>query len=144
MSKPIHRDELDRRMEAWRMYYVQRKPTRAIAEHFGVSRQSVRNWIVSLGGELADDEHARAFRDKIAVTLPEGAMLCSACDIIAETHESGLCPSCRGDVESERDQEIRAELELFSDSAFLNNPRNIGRYDPAKVGHIRGVIPRCR
>ena len=141
MSKPIHRDELDRRMEAWRMYYVQRKPTRAIAEHFGVSRQSVRNWIVSLGGELADDEHARAFRDKIAVTLPEGAMLCSACDIIAETHESGLCPSCRGDVESERDQEIRAELELFSDSAFLNNPRNIGRFDRSEVDCIQGVIP---
>jgi hypothetical protein len=128
-------------MEAWRMYYVQRKPTTAIAEHFGVSRQSIRNWIVSLGGQLMDDEHDRAFREKIAVTLPAGTMLCQACDIIAERDESGLCPSCRGDVESEHEQEIRAEIELFSDAAFLNNPRNIGRFNPATIDCIRGVIP---
>ena len=128
-------------MEAWRMYYVQRKPTTAIAEHFGVSRQSIRNWIVSLGGQLMDDEHDRAFREKIAVTLGDTEMLCSACDIIAEKHDSGLCPSCRGDVESEHDQEIRAELEMFSSAAFMNNPRNIGRFDRSKVDGLRGVIP---
>jgi hypothetical protein len=129
-------------MEAWRMYYVQRKPTTAIAAHFGVSRQSVRNWIVSLGGEIADDEHDRAFRAKIIATLPAGTMLCGACGIIADTHDSGLCPSCRGDVESERDQELRAELELFSDAAFLDNPRNVGRFDASKAHGIKGVIPR--
>lgn len=141
MSTPIHRDELDRRMEAWSMYYAGGMPTTRIAEHFGVSRQSIRNWIVSLGGEIADDEHDRAFRAKIIATLPAGTMLCAACDIIAEKHDSGLCPSCRGDVESEHDQEIRAELEMFSSAAFLSNTRNIGRYDAHKVRSIRGVIP---
>jgi hypothetical protein len=128
-------------MEAWSMYYAQGMPTTQIARHFGVSRQSIRNWIVSLGGELTDDEHDRAFRAKVIASLPAGTMLCSACDIIAPAHESGLCPDCRGDAESEHDMEVRAELEMFSSAAFMDNPRNIGRFDPRTTDCIKGVIP---
>lgn len=137
MSTPIHRDELDKHMEAWRMYYVDKRPTSAIAAHFGVSGQSIRNWLTALGGVIDDDEQQRVFRDKIAASLIDGEMLCAACDIICETHETGLCPSCQG--ERERETEREAELALFSDAAFLDNPRNIGRFDPKKVGSVRGV-----
>ena len=143
MGERIRHDELDRRMEAWRMYYIDRRSSATIAEHFGVTRQSVHNWLKSLGGDIrtGPDENEAVYRDRIAATLGDADMLCAGCGIIAERHPSGLCASCRGDIETEHDQEVRAELEMFSSAAFLNNPRNIGRFDRSKVDVIKRVIP---
>ena len=52
-----------------------------------------------------------------------------ACGLLLEEWdlEPGMCANCRGDVE--RETELEAEMALFSTSAFLDNPRNIGRFD---------------
>ena len=137
----LKRDELDRHMEAWHMYYVDKVPTVAIAAHFHVSRQSIRNWLTGLGGEERglDEEMRIVYRAKIQAALGDTEMLCDECDIICETDASGLCASCRG--ETERNLERNAELELFSDAAFFSNPRNIGRFNRSEVDFIQGVIP---
>lgn len=143
MSTPIHRNDLDRRMQAWRMYYIERRSSAFIAEQFGVTRQSVHNWLKSLGGDIrtGPDETEAIYRDRIAATLGDADMLCASCGIIADRHPSGLCASCRGDIETEHDQEVRAELEMFSSAAFMDNPRNIGRFDRRTTDCIKGVIP---
>lgn len=99
MGEMISREQLDKRMLAWQMYYVGGQATSTIARHFGVSRQSIRYWITSLGGEIGDDEAQRAFKDRIRATLPEGAMLCAECEIITDADPSGLCADCRQERE---------------------------------------------
>ena len=63
------------------------------------------------------------------------------CGMVLEGEEliTGVCGMCQG--ERERETELEAELALFSTSAFLDNPRNIKRFDPWKTDCIRGVIP---
>jgi hypothetical protein len=112
VSELLNREQLDRRMAAWEMYYIEHMATTTIARHFKVSRQSIRNWIVSLGGELGDDDIQRAMRDRVRANLAAGQMLCRECDVITPAHDSGLCPACRG--EENADDERSAWLEFES------------------------------
>ena len=63
------------------------------------------------------------------------------CGAVLEPDElaSGVCEMCAGDAE--RVTEIEAEMELFSNAAFFNNPRNIGRFKRSEVDCIQGAIP---
>jgi hypothetical protein len=134
-------------MEAWALYFDEESPwsLERIAREYHVRHETVKAWIIGLGGTIRP-AHINATavntvreRDKRMAKLKPGEAICH-CGLIYFEDGSGQCPSCNGDTERETERE--AEEALFSSAAFLGNPRNIGRYDPAKVGRIMGVIPR--
>jgi hypothetical protein len=84
----LNREQLDRRMAAWEMYYIEHMATTTIARHFKVSRQSIPQLIVSLGGELGDDDIQRAMRDRGARQSRCGPDAVRECDVITPAHDS--------------------------------------------------------
>lgn len=117
----LTREQLDRHMEAWRLYYHENRSTAVIGAHFGVSPRSVSNWIKALGGELRGGKSAESKAiqrdnnealqyDKRLAALPPGMTLCLECGIICAEDETGLCPEHRDGVE--RQDEDTAWLAL--------------------------------
>jgi hypothetical protein len=143
MSTPITRDELDRRMEAWALYFDEDEPwsLERIAKQMHTRHETVREWITSLGGTIRPPHVNSAMtntvreRDRRAAKLKDGEAICHCGLIYMETGD-GQCPSCAGDNEQETERE--AEEALFSGSAFINNRRNIGRFDPRVCGRRVG------
>jgi hypothetical protein len=145
----LRRSELDQHMHAFLLYRDEGWTLDGIGKLYHVDPKNVRTWITGLGGEIRKGGGhkpgntaalVQAMHDRREDALPEGKMLCACCDVIADSDDSGLCPDCRGE-ESERETEIQAECALFSDSAFLDNRRNVGRFDPALYHNTRTVIP---
>lgn len=124
MGKLLTRGELDRRMGAWHMFYVERRGTGAIGERYGVTSRTIRTWLTDLGAQITEPElQERAARDRLLNRLPPGQTLCRACDVIMPVHESGLCEDCRG--EEPYMDEMAAELEF--ESGWME--RNLVRVD---------------
>jgi hypothetical protein len=103
--------------------------------HHGV----IRGWLEDLGVHIRTRSEAMTLvaERKMLENVPAGMARC-ACGLLmpAGAEQCDICAA--GEHETER----QAEEALFSSAAFLGNPRNIGRYDPAKVRCITGVIPR--
>jgi hypothetical protein len=145
----LRRSELDQHMHAFLLYRDEGWTLDGIGKLYHVEGKRIRGWITDLGGEIRKaGGHkptntaalVQAMHDRRENALPEGKMLCLCCDVIADSHDSGMCPECRGE-ESERETEMQAECALFSDAAFLDNRRNLGRFDPAVYQNKKGVIP---
>ena len=131
-------------MEAYRLYYDEDKPWSLVrlGTKYHVAHETVRKWITSLGGTIRPPSINNAMINsarelaKREAKLEPGEAICH-CGLIYFGDGSGQCPTCNGDTERETERE--AELALFSSAAFLDNPRNIGRFDPKKVDSVRGV-----
>ena len=118
MGIPIHRDELDRRMEAWALYYDEDHPWSLVrlGTKYHVAHETVRKWITSLGGTIrppsinnAAINSARELAKREA-KLKEGEAICH-CGLIYLEDGSGQCPSCNGEYEHENEHAAWLEFE---------------------------------
>ena len=130
----VSRTDLDRHMAALRRYR-EKASLATIAREMGVDDRTVRNWLTALG------EPIRYHGGKQRYEIADGEMRCTECGMLAEAHPSGLCPLCRGEEEEYAD-EWEAEQDVCSASAFLNNRRNIGRFDRRLLSRQRGTLLR--
>ena len=129
---------LSRNEEVARLYAEGVSETE-LGRRYHCSHQVIRRWLVELGVTLRTKSEAMALvsERRMIESLPAGMARCACGTLMPEgATECEFC-SARKEYQTER----QAEEELFSASAFLGNPRNIGRYDPSKVDCIRGVIP---
>jgi transposase-like protein len=130
---------LSRNEELVRLYVDEEMSLVDLAKRYNCHHGVVRGWLESLGVTMRTKSEAMALvsERRMIESLPAGMARCACGTLMPEgATECEFC-SARKEYQTER----QAEEELFSASAFLGNPRNIGRYDPSKVDCIRGVIP---
>jgi len=130
---------LSRNEELVRLYVDEEWSLVDLAKHYHCHHSVVNHWLQDLGVTLRTrGEAAEIAAERRAMATTQEGMVRCACGILIPAGQT-QCELCAG---IERETERQAEEALFSSAAFLGNPRNIGRYDPATVGHITGVIPR--
>ena len=130
---------LSRNEELVRLYVDEEWSLVDLAKHYHCHHSVVNHWLQDLGVTLRTrGEAAEIAAERRAMATTQEGMARCACGLLmpAGAEQCDICAA------GERETERQAEEELFSASAFLGNPRNIGRYDPSSVVTITGVIPR--